>query len=130
MITVLFSNAIRMMAVYIFGASGDVVIEKGGHLNMGVPGIMFFGALGSIIGEIMYANNVPPEVALNPALIIICPLLMAAIFGAIGGLIYCFLTVTLKCNQNVVGLSLTTFGVALSRFFIANLSIFFSPFQK
>ena len=118
----LIARAIRMMAVYIFGASGDTIIEKGGHLNMGVPGIMFFGALGGILGEIAYANNVPVGTALNPFLIIFVPLLMAMLFGAIGGLLYCFLTVTLKCNQNVVGLALTTFGLGLSKFFIAKLT--------
>lgn len=119
MVVTLISNAIRMMAVYIFGATGDIVIEKGGHLNMGVPGIMFFGALGGILGEHIYANNVVG--ALNPFLVIFVPLIFALIFGALGGLLYCFLTVTLKCNQNVVGLALTTFGVGISKFFIQNM---------
>lgn len=118
----LVQTALRLAAVYIFGASGDVLIEKGGHLNMGVPGIMFFGALGGIIGEVAYANNVPAGVPLNTFLVIFVPLLMAILFGAIGGLVYCFLTVTLKCNQNVVGLALTTFGVGLSRYFIFTLT--------
>ena len=112
------------MAVYIFGASGDVIIEKGGHLNMGVPGIMFFGALGAILGESLYVNTILPATAqINAALALIIPLIFAVIFGAIGGLLYCFLTVTLKCNQNVVGLSMTTLGVAISRYFILSLSM-------
>lgn len=119
MAIILISNAIRMMAVYIFGASGDTIIEKGGHLNMGVPGIMFLGALGGIIGENIYANSVGG--ALNPFLVVFVPLIFALLFGAIGGLLYCFLTVTLKCNQNVVGLALTTFGVGVSKFFIQNM---------
>ncbi|MCQ2787118.1 MAG: ABC transporter permease [Bacilli bacterium] len=122
MITILISTALRTMAVYIFGASGDTIIEKGGHLNMGVPGIMFFGALGSLLGEVLYVNSVPASMALNGFLVIFIPLIGAVIFGGIGGLIYCFLTVTLKCNQNVVGLTLTTFGVALSRFFIVQVA--------
>jgi simple sugar transport system permease protein len=40
------------------------------------------------------------------------------IFGAIGGVIFSFFTVTLHCNQNVTGLTLTTFGVGLSCLFI------------
>lgn len=119
MIVTLFANAFRMMAVYVFGATGDIIIEKSGHLNMGVPGIMFFGALGGIVGEISYANNVPMETPLNPFLIIFIPILMASLFGAIGGLLYSLLTVTLKCNQNVVGLAMTTFGVGVSRYFIS-----------
>ena len=76
----LIQTALRLAAVYIFGASGDVLIEKGGHLNMGVPGIMFFGALGGIIGEVAYANNVPAGVPLNAFLVIFVPLLMAILF--------------------------------------------------
>ena len=33
------------------------------------------------------------------------------------GLIYCFLTVTLRANQNVTGLAMTTFGVGIGNFF-------------
>ncbi|MCQ2793791.1 MAG: ABC transporter permease [Bacilli bacterium] len=110
--------ALRAMAVYIFGATGDTIIEKGGHLNMGVPGIMFIGALGAIVGESLYANNIPAD-QINVVLAIIVPMIFAMIFAGLAGLLYCFLTVTLKCNQNVVGLSLTTFGVGFSRYFIA-----------
>lgn len=33
------------------------------------------------------------------------------------GLLYCFLTVTLRANQNVTGLAMTTFGVGFGNFF-------------
>ena len=118
----LFARAFRMMAVYVFGASGDTVIEKGGHLNMGVPGIMFLGAFGGLFGEIIYGSSVPMNSALNPFMVVFMPMIFAMLFGAIGGLIYCFLTVTFKCNQNVVGLALTTFGVGLARFGISALA--------
>jgi simple sugar transport system permease protein len=39
--------------------------------------------------------------------------------GALCGLLFSFLTVTLRTNQNVTGLALTTFGVGLSDFMIA-----------
>ena len=117
----LFARAFRMMAVYIFGAAGDTVIEKGGHLNMGVPGIMFLGAFGGLLGEILYVQGIPKGVPLNSFMIVFMPIIFAMVFGAIGGLLYCFLTVTLKCNQNVVGLALTTFGVGLARFGISAL---------
>ncbi|MCQ2752771.1 MAG: ABC transporter permease [Bacilli bacterium] len=107
------------MAVYIFGATGDTIIEKGGHLNMGVPGIMFFGAYGGILGTLLYVNGVPADAPLNTALIIIISIIFATLFAAIGGLIYCVLTVSLKCNQNIVGLSITTFGIGLSRYLIS-----------
>ena len=33
------------------------------------------------------------------------------------GLLYCLLTVTLRANQNVTGLAMTTFGVGIGNFF-------------
>ena len=44
------------------------------------------------------------------------PLILALVFSALGGLIYSFITITLRCNQNVTGLALTTFGVGLIAF--------------
>jgi simple sugar transport system permease protein len=44
--------------------------------------------------------------------------ILSCIFGSlIMGLIYSFLTVTLRANQNVTGLALTTFGVGVGNFF-------------
>ncbi len=43
-------------------------------------------------------------------LVILISFIFAVLFSAMGGLIYAFLTVTLKANQNVTGLALTTFG--------------------
>ena len=42
-------------------------------------------------------------------------------FAAAGGAIYGFLTVTLKCNQNITGLAVTTFGVGLTQFLMDNI---------
>ena len=44
------------------------------------------------------------------------------IVAALGGLIYSFLTITLRANQNVVGLALTTFGVGFGNFFGGSIS--------
>jgi simple sugar transport system permease protein len=46
------------------------------------------------------------------------------------GAIFCFLTVTLRVNQNVTGLALTTFGVGVSDFLIANTTPIFSKGSK
>ncbi len=42
--------AISMGVVYLYGAVGETLIEKGGSLNLGIPGIMCLGALGGVIG--------------------------------------------------------------------------------
>ena len=107
------SLALKFSTVFLFGATGEIINQKSGHLNMGTPGIMYFGALGGVIGErlyIMACNGAP----LNSFMIVFVPVLFAILFGAIGGLIFSFFTVTLHCNQNVTGLTLTTLGVGVS----------------
>ena len=113
------AKTIKAATVYIFGSTGEIITEKSGHLNMGIPGIMFMGALGGIIGENIYVSQIPYGTPLNPFMIIFMPILFALIFGAIGGLIFSFFTVTLRCNHNVTGLTLTTFGVGLSSYFVS-----------
>ena len=52
---------------------------------------------------------------LPPFLIVILGILGALVFSMLCGLIYSFLTVSLRANQNVTGLALTTFGVGLMK---------------
>ena len=53
----------------------------------------------------------------NAFLAIGIPLVCCLIGSALMGLLYCFLTVTLRANQNVTGLAMTTFGVGFGNFF-------------
>ena len=113
-------NAIRFSAIFLFGSTGEIITEKSGHLNMGTPGIMCLGGIGAVLGERLYLLTIGNDVDLiNPFLCVLFPLIMTLIFGALGGLFFSFLTVTLRCNQNVVGLTLTTFGVGLNAFILA-----------
>ena len=110
------TKTIKAASIYIFGSTGEIITEKSGHLNMGIPGIMFMGALGGILGENIYltaSHNV-----MNPFMIVFVPMIFAMLFAALGGLLFSFFTVTLRCNHNVTGLTLTTFGVGLSSYFI------------
>ncbi|MBO2527991.1 MAG: ABC transporter permease, partial [Clostridiales bacterium] len=58
----------------------------------------------------------------NPLVGILLSLLCALLFAAFGGLIYSFLTITLRANQNVTGLTLTIFGAGFAEFFGASLN--------
>ena len=89
---------------------------------MGTPGIMGLGAVGALIGERIYIASISATASLNPFMVLFMPILFAIIFGGIGGLLFSFFTVTLHCNQNVTGLTLTTFGVGLAGF-LTNSSI-------
>ena len=82
---------------------GETLTEKVGNLNLGVEGMMLLGASFSFVAGMASGS---PVLALLAG--------MAA--GGIGGLIYAFVTVSLRANQVVTGLSLTIFGTGLANF--------------
>ena len=98
----------------LFGSTGEILTEKAGNLNLGIPGVMYIGAISGVIGSFLYRSNVD-YVAPLPALII--AFVSCLIGSALASAVYAFLTVTLKANQNVTGLALTTFGVGIGNFF-------------
>ena len=112
MITI-FQGAISIAIVYLFGCIGETITEKVGHLNLGIPGIMSIGALGGIVGVNIYLR-IFGEVYSTIGLLTMS-ILFTMIFAGAAGLIYAFFTVTLKSNQNVTGLILTTFGIGVMK---------------
>ncbi len=99
-----------------FGAVGETVTERSGNLNLGTAGIMYVGGISGVIGAFLYETKTGPE-NMNAFLGILIPLVCCLVGSLIMGLIYCFLTVTLRANQNVTGLAMTTFGVGFGNFF-------------
>ena len=115
MIISFIQRAIMQGIPLLFGSTGEIITEKSGHLNLGIPGIMYVGGISGVIGAFLYEQSVTGP--LNPALAILIPLLCTLAGSLVMGLIYCLLTVTLRANQNVTGLALTTFGVGFGNFF-------------
>lgn len=109
-------NAIRFSTVFLFGSTGETITEKSGHLNLGIPGIMCLGGFGGYLGEYLYMSSLSDASNINGFLAVFIPIIFALIFGGLGGLLFSFFAVTLRCNQNVTGLTLTTFGVGLANF--------------
>ena len=107
-------RAILQGTPLLYGATGEIITEESGNLNLGIPGIMYIGGICGIIGGHLYDRSTANP---NFALCIIIPLLSCLIGSALMALIYSFLTVTLRANQNVTGLALTTFGVGFGNFF-------------
>ena len=116
-------NAIRFSTVFLFGSTGETLTEKSGHLNLGIPGVMCFGAVGGVLGESMYLSTLESTADINTFAAIMIPILMALLFGGIMGVLYSFFTVTLHCNQNVTGLTITTFGVGFNSFYISTINL-------
>ena len=113
----LITSAVIFGIPLLYGSTGEILTEKSGHLNLGIPGIMYVGAISGVIGGFLYEQSVPDGAELNAALAILVPVLCCILGSLLMGLIYSFLTVTLRANQNVTGLALTTFGVGVGNFF-------------
>ena len=111
--------AIGQAVPLLFGATGEILTEKSGNLNLGIPGIMYMGGISGLMGAFLYENNVQDPSTFVGVMIALVASLLAS---CLGGLLYSFLTVTLRSNQNVVGLALTTFGVGFGNFFGGSLS--------
>ena len=102
----------------LFGSTGEILTEKSGNLNLGIPGVMYVGAISGVIGSFYYEQStVAAGGQVNAFLAIAIPMLCCLIGSLLMGLLYCFLTVTLRANQNVTGLAMTTFGIGFGNFF-------------
>ena len=98
----------------LFGTLGEVLTEKSGSLNLGVEGIMFMGgAIG--LGGVFYYEKAAGAGA-NGLLAVVIGILCAFLAGALASLIFSFLTITLRANQNVTGLALSIFGTGVGQY--------------
>ena len=98
----------------LFGTLGEVLTEKSGSLNLGVEGIMFMGgAIG--LGGVFYYEKAAGSGA-NGLLAVVIGLLCAFLAGMLASLIFSFLTITLRANQNVTGLALSIFGTGIGQY--------------
>ena len=80
---------------------------------------MYMGGISGLMGAFFYENGKENP---NGFVGLLIAFLATLIVSALGGLIYSFLTITLRANQNVVGLALTTFGVGFGNFFGGSIS--------
>ena len=110
-----FPRAVMQGIPLLFGSTGEILTEKSGNLNLGIPGIMYVGGICGVIGSFFYEQSAGGQ--LNGFLSIMIPILCSLLGSLLMGLLYCFLTVTLRANQNVTGLAMTTFGVGVGNFF-------------
>ena len=110
-------TAVPLGMTFLYGCVGEILTEKAGHLNLGIPGIMCVGGASGCL-----ALKLLGETGLPAFIIVIIAIIASFLGGMIMGSIYCFLTVTLKSNQNVTGLAMTTFGVGVTKFIMSGLA--------
>ena len=118
-IVTLLQAAIVFGTVILFGATGEILTEKSGNLNLGVPGIMYLGGIAGLMGAFFYESTAAnPSKLVGLFVAIVCCMLASAL----GGLIFSVLTISLRANQNVTGLTLTIFGSGFANFFGGSLN--------
>ena len=101
-----------------YGSTGETITQKSGNLNLGIPGVMYVGAISGVIGAFLYEHGCSASgTAMSPVIAVLIPLFACLLGSLLMGLLYCFLTVTLCANQNVTGLAMTTFGIGFGNFF-------------
>ena len=112
-------RAIPFGTIIMFGSMGEITTEKSGILNLGVPGIMYLGGFAGFASSYFYEKN-----AADPKgwICVLLALTAAIAASMLGWLIFSFLTITLRANQNVTGLALTIFGTGFGNFFGGSIS--------
>ena len=109
-------DSLAFGATFMYGSTGEIITEKAGHLNLGIPGVMCMGGAGGcLVLNLIGKSNLPG------AVIVLLGIMGALAMAMLMGLIYSFLTVTLRANQNVTGLALTTFGAGLMKVIMSKL---------
>lgn len=122
-------DGVSLAVIFLFGCIGETINEKAGNLNLGIPGVMCIGAAGGAIGALVYMKSVYQALPINVdivdfsfgsiisyILLMLFILIFVALFAGLSGLLFSFLTTSLKANQNVTGLALTTFGAGFADF--------------
>ncbi len=85
----------------LLAATGELVVERSGVLNLGVEGMMIIGAVTGFSVAQITGNPYFGAIA-------------AVAAGALFSLLFAFLTLTLVANQVATGLALTILGLGLS----------------
>ncbi|MFT4620070.1 MAG: ABC-type uncharacterized transport system permease subunit [Polaromonas sp.] len=99
--TSLWAAVLRIATPLIFGVLGALLCERAGVLNLGIEGIMTMGAMTGWLTVYLGGD-------------LWTGLLVAAMSGALIGLLHAILTVPLGLSQHVSGLGITLFASALA----------------
>ena len=110
-----FITVVNISTPILLAATGELVVEKSGVLNLGVEGMMLCGAIAGfavtfVAGDPSYADSAPWLAAAAPWLGVAA----AALAGLLASLLFGFMTLTLGANQVATGLALVIFGTGIS----------------
>ncbi len=110
----LLTAAIRLAIPVILAVLGEIVTERAGVLNLGLEGVMAMGAVSGFLVTYSLQNS-PAGASLGPVTAWLG--LLAGIGAGIGmGLIMSMLSITLRADQVISGVTLVVFGYGLSAY--------------
>lgn len=81
-LTFFITRAVQQGIPLLFGATGETLTEKSGNLNLGIPGIMYVGAMSGVIGSFFYEQSCGSAAAMNGFLAVAIPL-GCSLFGSL-----------------------------------------------
>lgn len=93
----------------LYAAIGEIFTQRAGIMNLGIEGVMLMGAVSGFL--VVHGTN-----SLGLAFFTVI------LVGALLGLIFAFLTVTLKADQTVCGMAFLIFGSGFSGFIGKNVT--------
>ena len=96
-----FITVIGISTPILLAATGELVVEKSGVLNLGIEGMMLIGA---VTGFAVTFTTFNPWLGM----------LAAAVAGAAASMVFGLLVLTFGANQVATGLALAIFGIGLS----------------
>ncbi len=103
LITSILAITLRAGTSLIYATLGEIYTERSGILNLGLEGMMLLGAV-SAFATVYYTGS------------LILALLVAALTGMVLSALHAFLSITMRANQVVSGLSITLFGSGFASF--------------
>jgi simple sugar transport system permease protein len=103
LIVAILSGAIVYAVSVLYAGIGETFTERAGIMNLGVEGVMLMGAMSGCMTAFHTRN-------------LALAMLVVALTGAVLGLVFAFLTVTLQSDQTVCGMAMLILGTGLSGF--------------
>lgn len=110
----LLTAAIRLAVPVLIAVLGEIITESSGVLNLGLEGIMSIGGVtGFVTAFFIEQTSFGAAIGFGSSWL---GLIFGILGGALMGLIMAVLSVTLKADQVISGITLVVFGVGLSSF--------------
>ncbi|MCL4394869.1 MAG: ABC transporter permease [Chloroflexi bacterium] len=101
----LLAATLRMATPLIYAAIGAVVTERSGVMNIGIEGMMLFGAFTAVAGS-YYTGN--PWIGVLAAMVV----------GGLLGLLHAWASITLRADQIVSGVAINLLAVGVPNFLL------------